>query len=58
MGCGASGEPATKEKLPPLTCPLSKEELAEKGWHKEVRVAYICFTFFFKKRNSLISNTT
>eukprot|EP01060_Flectonema_neradi_P038605 TRINITY_DN8164_c0_g1_i1.p1 TRINITY_DN8164_c0_g1~~TRINITY_DN8164_c0_g1_i1.p1 ORF type:complete len:130 (+),score=21.15 TRINITY_DN8164_c0_g1_i1:57-446(+) len=36
MGCGASSEPASKEKAPPLTCTLSKEELAEKGWHKEI----------------------
>eukprot|EP01063_Lacrimia_lanifica_P006028 TRINITY_DN13625_c0_g1_i1.p1 TRINITY_DN13625_c0_g1~~TRINITY_DN13625_c0_g1_i1.p1 ORF type:complete len:132 (+),score=52.18 TRINITY_DN13625_c0_g1_i1:63-458(+) len=34
MGCGAGKEAKKEEKGPPLECPISAEELEEKGYHK------------------------
>eukprot|EP00754_Rhynchopus_humris_P002718 Rhum_TRINITY_DN1149_c0_g10::Rhum_TRINITY_DN1149_c0_g10_i1::g.3515::m.3515/K09568/FKBP1; FK506-binding protein 1 len=37
MGCGSSTEGgSTKEDQPPLSCPIDREELVAKGWHKKV----------------------
>eukprot|EP01059_Diplonema_ambulator_P032188 TRINITY_DN6192_c0_g1_i2.p1 TRINITY_DN6192_c0_g1~~TRINITY_DN6192_c0_g1_i2.p1 ORF type:complete len:146 (+),score=52.98 TRINITY_DN6192_c0_g1_i2:36-440(+) len=36
MGCGSSTPESEKETKPPLECPISKEELLNKGWHKEI----------------------